>query len=851
MTERIMSYLVYPVTIVLAVGLYIVWSGATDSLALSAVGAVVLGVISIAGFEYLKPKHLEWRPRKNDIQNDLLYTALIQVALPRLLGLLIALALAEQVGEHAPFAELWPREWPLAAQALLLIVSADFMRYWLHRLAHTTPFLWRLHAVHHSVDRLYWLNTSRFHPFEKILQFSLDSLPFILMGVEPRVLGFWFVVYSVNGFFQHSNIRLRFGFLSGVFSTAELHRWHHSKTTVESNANYANVFIIWDRLFGTYFHPEGREVTQLGLINRNYPMDFWTQLKTPLINGLDKKDASPPSFTEGVLNLLICSRMWVVKLIYRQNLIRAADSPLATQQTVLRRILLNNNATRYGREYGFSAISSYDEFAKKVPVVAYEALRPYVEDQLASGNTSLTIARPVMYARTSGTTGQPKYLPIVQEELARQRRHAALMAYSHYAFDPLAFSGKILALASPAVEGRFENGIPWGSASGVLYAGMGRRIAAKYVVPPEVFAIEDHSLKYLLILRLALAHKNITYLSSANPSTLLKLCALANEHWRELISDIEHGGFSRKSALPSHVVHALQKAFRQLPARAAELRDIFEHHPPASFAKLWPFLRLVSTWTSGNCAVAVDAVRTLLSPSTHIVELGYLSSEFRGTLTIDCETGAGLPTIEDYFFEFIEPEKWEAGSRDFRLVHQLENGRDYTIAVTTPSGLYRYFINDIVRVTGYFKKTPTIRFLNKGKGVTNLTGEKLYESQVIEAIQQAGKQFGLNIAFLVMLADIDQQGYRLYLEIDGEHAPTAEIALFVDDAIAKLNIEYDSKRKSGRLSPVTLEWLTKGAGEAYRSHCIQAGQKDGQYKMIALQYARECKFPFGSYLCRD
>lgn len=851
MMERVMSCLVYPVTIALAVGLYIVWSGATDSLALSAVGAVVLGVISIAGFEYLKPKHLEWRPRKNDIQNDLLYTALIQVALPRLLGLLIALALAERVGGHAPFAELWPREWPLAAQALLLIVSADFMRYWLHRLAHTTPFLWRLHAVHHSVDRLYWLNTSRFHPFEKILQFSLDSLPFILMGVEPRVLGFWFVVYSVNGFFQHSNIRLRFGFLSGVFSTAELHRWHHSKTTVESNANYANVFIIWDRLFGTYFHPQDREVTQLGLINRNYPMDFLAQLKTPLVGGLDKKDAPLPSFAEAALNLLIRSRMVIVKFTYWRNLMRAAGSPLATQQAVLSRILRNNRTTRYGREHGFSTLALYDQFAKQVPVVSYEELRPYVEEQLASGDAALTTERPVMYARTSGTTGQPKYLPIVPEELARQRRHAALMAYSHYAFAPLAFSGKILALASPAVEGRFENGIPWGSASGVLYAGMGRRIATKYVVPLEVFTLEDHALKYLLILRLALAQKNITYLSSANPSTLLKLCALANEHWRELVNDIEHGGFSRKSELPSHVVHALQKRLCSLPARAAELRDIFEHHPPVGFAKLWPFLRLVSTWTSGNCAVAVDAVRTLLSPSTHIVELGYLSSEFRGTLTIDCETGAGLPTIMDYFFEFIEPEKWEAGSRDFRLIHQIENGRDYAIAVTTPSGLYRYFINDIIRVTGYFKKTPTIRFLNKGKGVTNLTGEKLYESQVIEAMQQTGNRFGLNTVFFLMLADIDKQAYLLYLETDGGHALATEIAYFIDEAIAKLNIEYDSKRKSGRLGPVTMEWLAKGAGEAYRSHCIQAGQKDGQYKMIALQYARECKFPFGSYLCRD
>lgn len=851
MTEKVISYLIYPTTVALCIAVYTIWSNDTDSLALSAVGSVIVGVMSIAGFEYSRPKHLEWRPQKSDFQNDLLYTALIQIVLPRLLGLLLALSLAEQAVEHAPFAELWPREWPLAAQALLLIVSADFMRYWLHRLAHTTPLLWRLHAVHHSVGRLYWLNTSRFHPFEKILQFSLDSLPFIMMGVDPRVLGFWFVVYSVNGFFQHSNIRLRFGFLSRVFSTAELHRWHHSKTTVESNANYANVFILWDRIFGTYFLPHGREVSQLGLINRNYPMDFLTQLKAPLIPGLDKKDAHLPSLKDSALNLLIRSQMWIVRFTYWRSLLRAASSPLAAQQTVLHSILHSNCTTQYGQEHGFSHITSYDDFTKKVPVVTYEELRPYVERQLTDGSTSLTVAQPVMYTRTSGTTGQPKYLPVVLKELAGQRRHVALMAYSYHTYVPLAFSGMILAVASPAIEGRFENGIPWGSASGVLYAGMPHRLAAKYVVPADVFALEDHTLKYLLVLRLALAQKNITYLSAANPSTLLKLCALANEHWRELVADIGQGGFHRASALPPHVARTLQGHLYPLPARAAELRGIFEHQSHATFAQLWPFIHLISTWTSGNCAVIVDALRSLLSPSTCIVELGYLSSEFRGTLTIDCKTGEGLPMIEDYFFEFIEQDKWDAGSRDFKLIHQLEIGRDYTITVTTPSGLYRYFINDIVRVTGYFKMTPTLRFLNKGKGVTTLTGEKLYESQVIEAMQQTAKCFGLNTVFFLMLADIDQQAYRLYLETDGKPLATKDIAKFMDEAIAQLNIEYDSKRKSGRLGPLSMEWLAKGAGEAYRSHCIQAGQKDGQYKMIALQYAHACTFPLGLHAYRD
>ena len=293
MKENTTSYLFYPLVVSSALGLYALSSSHGISLALSAFGAVILGALLIAVFEQLIPYRLKWHPRSQDIKDDLLYTVLIQILLPRLLGFILVLLLANHVGQDAPFSGIWPHDWPIPAQAFLLIIIADFMRYWLHRLSHAIPFLWRLHAVHHSTDRLYWLNTSRFHPFEKTLHFMLDSLPFILMGVDPLVIGFWFVLYSVNGFFQHSNIRLCFGPLSGIFSTAELHRWHHSRILDQSNSNYANVFILWDRIFGSYYRPPGN-VGTLGLMNPDYPMDIIQQMKAPFIAEFYRPVTPPP-----------------------------------------------------------------------------------------------------------------------------------------------------------------------------------------------------------------------------------------------------------------------------------------------------------------------------------------------------------------------------------------------------------------------------------------------------------------------------------------------------------------------------------------------------------------------------
>jgi hypothetical protein len=176
-----------------------------------------------------------------EVKTDLEFLTVVQVALPPLVGLAFALLLVEPARAlNLPIARLWPRGWPIWLQAVLMILVVDLLRYWLHRAAHENDTLWKLHSVHHSVEQLYWLNTARFHPLEKTLQMTLDSLPFLLMGVDGRVLALYYLAYSTNGFFQHCNIDVRYGVLNYIVGSAETHRWHHSRIPRESNANYGN-----------------------------------------------------------------------------------------------------------------------------------------------------------------------------------------------------------------------------------------------------------------------------------------------------------------------------------------------------------------------------------------------------------------------------------------------------------------------------------------------------------------------------------------------------------------------------------------------------------------------------------
>jgi hypothetical protein len=370
----------------------------------------------------------------------------------------------------------------------------------------------------------------------------------------------------------------------------------------------------------------------------------------------------------------------------------------------------------------------------------------------------------------------------------------------------------------------------------------------KYVLPPEVFEVSDYELKYLLILRLALAEANVTGMGTANPSTFLRLLTVLREHRAELLADLEQGCFARLHELPPHVRGVVEARLSCDRGRLEAVRRALAH-TEVSFADLWPHLRLVSTWTGGSCGIALQTLRALVPPAARLVDPGYLASEFRGSITIDAASGAGVPTLQENFFEFVEKERWENGEPEFRLLDELETGREYYVFVTTATGLYRYFINDIVRATGRFHATPTIAFVQKGKGVTTITGEKLYESQVLEAVAAAQATFGESSRFFVMLADVERARYRLLIECDARFRPDgARFAARVDRLLGERNIEYRAKRASGRLAPLEIGPMREGFGEAYRAWCVGNGQRDGQFKTIALQYAADFRFDYTAWM---
>lgn len=814
---------------------------------------VAIGALLVLGLEYLQPYRRAWLPRGYDYTQDLLFMVLVQILLPKAVAFGFVLLLVEPLGHLFPgLSAYWPHHWPIALQMIWLMLLADFGRYWLHRWFHTVPWLWRFHAVHHSPQRLYWTNVGRFHPFDKGVQLFFDTLPFMLLGVRAEVLSLYFVCYAINGFFQHCNIDLRLGWLNYLVSGPELHRWHHSRLIAESNNNYGNNLILWDLCFGTRFLPAGREVAELGLLNRHYPDSFAAQLKMPFLPQSDKQQQPELSWRELLVNSLLHWRMQLIGWQGLRPLKQAARQPRQTQQQVLLQILKANQQTEFGKRFGFDVIKSIEEYQQLVPVQDYDSLQPLILRQAESGQPALTAEQPLMYNQTSGTTGQPKYIPILAQTLKNLKQSQNLYSYIAYSARPQAFAGKLLGIVSPACEGHLPTGQPYGSASGHIYQNMPAMARSKYVLPAEVFEIADYELKYYLILRLALAEPTITYMGSANPSTFKKLLELLDSQAPALLADLRQGSCQGLESLPEAIQQAVKARLRPEPQRAAELEVLFASAlatgQPVSIGQVWPYLQLISTWTGGSCQIALAGLQARIPEQVLVMELGYLASEFRGTITIDAQRGLGVPTLTTTFFEFVETQAWEREQPVFLTLDQLEMGKDYYLLMTTEAGLYRYHMNDIVRVTGHFENTPTLSFVQKGKGVTSITGEKLYESQLIAAVSQAEQEMGLRSAYYLALADESRSLYRLYIEFSS--APPAETQAFaarVEQHLFAHNLEYQAKRGSGRLHPLSVTVLKQGTYEAFKAHCLAKGQREGQFKIVALQYHKDFDFELAAF----
>ena len=255
--------------------------------------AYVFLIISLFFLEKWMPHERQWLEPDGQNTASILHTISSKGSVQSLFIFSGVIGLADYI---TPVAEaghgIWPRDWPMWAQVCLGVVAAEFALYWAHRLAHEVPIFWRFHAIHHSVTKLWFLNTGRFHFVDSLMSILMGLAVLIALGAPMEVVKWLSVVTAFIGMLTHCNVEMRFGPLSWIFNTPELHRWHHSKLLHEGNRNYGENIMLWDMVFDSYYNGNYRPPADIGT-GDYVPVKFWHQIIWPFITNKTKKRIIP------------------------------------------------------------------------------------------------------------------------------------------------------------------------------------------------------------------------------------------------------------------------------------------------------------------------------------------------------------------------------------------------------------------------------------------------------------------------------------------------------------------------------------------------------------------------------
>ncbi len=529
----------------------------------------------------------------------------------------------------------------------------------------------------------------------------------------------------------------------------------------------------------------------------------------------------------------------------------ATHDPIGTQHRKLMAIVKKNRDTEYGKEHGFSRIQSLNDWQKAVPIVSYDDIRERVERMTRGETKVLTAEHPVMFARTSGTTGHPKYIPVTPT--CQGSDHADQMrAWLHYARadHPTMLSGKVVSLVSPAVEGYTPCGIPYGSTSGVMYRDMPWAVRSTYAIPYPVFEIEDYEAKYYCLMRIGIANE-ISLVGTANPSSIVKMCEMANAHGNALLRDLADGTLRPDLDVPKPIRESLSGHFKPMREKARRLEQARQKRSgkllPVDY---WPGLSLIACWKGGTVGRHVERFSSWFDPdgtkTIPVRDWGYLSSEARGSIPVSDEGSGGVLTVASNVYEFVEAEELEEDPQTpeaWRIlgVADLQVGKQYYIFLTTTGGLYRYDINDVIEVVGQYNRTPIISFCRKGRGMTSITGEKVSVDQIIEAFEHSARSVGIAVDHFKAEADVEEARYVFTMEAPGPipHERLLEMLESLESHLSSLNIEYAAKRKSLRLNPPILMVMKPGWYDNDRKRLVAEGKRLFQAKTILLSEREE------------
>lgn len=220
-------------------------------------------------WEKLYPKYKDQVILRDEWGLDLLYFCLNHLLIS------VIIIYANYHASHFDWAvsanvQAFIQSFPVWAQFVFVLLVADFLLYWEHRIYHEVSWLWPVHAVHHSVENLDWLAGSRGHFIQVFSERAMVVVPMYLLGFNQTALDIYVTFAALQAILIHCNIGHSFGPLKYLFVTPQFHHWHHSSEKPAIDTNYAAHLVLFDKLFGSYHMPK-----------QHWPAEYGTTVALP------------------------------------------------------------------------------------------------------------------------------------------------------------------------------------------------------------------------------------------------------------------------------------------------------------------------------------------------------------------------------------------------------------------------------------------------------------------------------------------------------------------------------------------------------------------------------------------
>ena len=461
----------------------------------------------------------------------------------------------------------------------------------------------------------------------------------------------------------------------------------------------------------------------------------------------------------------------------------ALANPEQAQKQVQQRLIQQLKACAYGRQFNVRSCADWH----KLPIVDYADLQ--LQIACSTKKTSPLTPEPILfYEPTSGSSGPIKRIPYTRS-LRRSFNHLfCVWAYDLITHGPTFSKGKLYFSISPSFSDRGSEG----TADDADYL--------------------DPWLRWLLrpFLVVAPVSKSPEIFKESLARTLLQA------------EDLEIVSIWSPSFLTAQLNYICANRER-LAGYLSEERSRLLLQSKIPWAKLWPHLKLISCWDSVTAADGADGLRNHF-PNVLVQGKGLLATEAPMTIPLIAAKGQ-VPLLDEVFFEF------EDNQGSLYQLRELSVGETYEVIVSQKGGLYRYRMGDRIQVTHQYLQTPCLKFVGRGKDVSDLVGEKLHAQFVSNVISQLSR----SEASFQCLLPVREPTAHYALLIDSKTINLQTLAQQLDDALCE-SYHYRLARQLGQLAPACVI-ASATVSEQLSAQKARVGQRWGDIKHTQLEAA--------------